>query len=137
MIPHSMWIRVFQLDLEWIDPNKAVRTALYEAANVLLGRITRFSKLKRWVQMCQATRFKTGQGRLGAQDRADPASNVDRRHNLPVERSGMKGQPSYQIGASDDPHNVIFAQDRQAFDTMSLHQPHNLVVLPVVDGREA
>jgi transposase len=25
-----------------------VRTALYEAANVLLGRITRFSKLKRW-----------------------------------------------------------------------------------------
>ena len=25
-----------------------VRTALYEAANVLLARITRFSKLKRW-----------------------------------------------------------------------------------------
>jgi transposase len=25
-----------------------VRTALYEAANVLLGRTTRFSKLKRW-----------------------------------------------------------------------------------------
>ena len=25
-----------------------VRTALYEAANVLLSRITRFSKLKRW-----------------------------------------------------------------------------------------
>jgi transposase len=25
-----------------------VRTALYEAANVLLVRITRFSKLKRW-----------------------------------------------------------------------------------------
>jgi transposase len=25
-----------------------VRTALYEAANVLMSRITRFSKLKRW-----------------------------------------------------------------------------------------
>jgi transposase len=25
-----------------------VRTALYESANVLLSRITRFSKLKRW-----------------------------------------------------------------------------------------
>ena len=28
--------------------DEMVRTALYEAANVLLGRITRFSKLKRW-----------------------------------------------------------------------------------------
>ena len=28
--------------------DEMVRTALYEAANVLLSRITRFSKLKRW-----------------------------------------------------------------------------------------
>jgi transposase len=28
--------------------DEMVRTALYEAANVLLARITRFSKLKRW-----------------------------------------------------------------------------------------
>jgi transposase len=28
--------------------DELVRTALYEAANVLLSRITRFSKLKRW-----------------------------------------------------------------------------------------
>ena len=28
--------------------DERVRTVLYEAANVLLSRITRFSKLKRW-----------------------------------------------------------------------------------------
>jgi transposase len=28
--------------------DEMVRTALYEAANVLLSRITRFSRLKRW-----------------------------------------------------------------------------------------
>ena len=28
--------------------DEMVRTALYEASNVLLARITRFSKLKRW-----------------------------------------------------------------------------------------
>jgi multidrug efflux pump subunit AcrB len=41
----------FPDDLTWkitYDPTSLVRTALYEAANVLLSRITRFSKLKRW-----------------------------------------------------------------------------------------
>ena len=72
--------------------DEMVRTALYEAANVLLGRTTRFSKLKRWGARCrQAARFKTGQGRPGEQDRGDPASNVDRRHNLPMERSAVDG----------------------------------------------
>jgi hypothetical protein len=71
--------------------DEMVRTALYEAANVLRGRITRFSKLKAGARCRQAARFKTGQDRLGAKDRGDPASNVDRRHNLPMERSTVDG----------------------------------------------
>ena len=40
-----------------------VRTALYEAGNVLLVRITRFSKLKRWgMDVAKPARFETGEG---------------------------------------------------------------------------
>src|ERR1700745_3634600 len=35
----------------------------------------------------QAARFKAGEGRLGSQDRSNPAPHVDRRHNLPVARN--------------------------------------------------
>jgi hypothetical protein len=48
--------------------DEMVRTALYEAANVLLSRITRFSKLKRWGMDV---------ARLGSQDRDNPAPDVD------------------------------------------------------------
>ena len=57
--------------------DEMVRTALYEAANVLLSRITRFSKLKRWGMDIAAARFKAGEGRLGSQDRNNPAPDVD------------------------------------------------------------
>src|SRR5262245_17438382 len=56
--------------------DEMVRTALYEAANVLLSRITRFSKLKRW-GMDVAKRRGSGEGRLGSQDRSNPAPHVD------------------------------------------------------------
>jgi hypothetical protein len=42
------------------------RTALYEAANALLSRVTRFSALKRWGIDVAKWRGKTGQIRLGA-----------------------------------------------------------------------
>jgi len=58
--------------------DEMVRTALYEAANVLLSRITRFSKLKRWGNgRRQAARFKASEGRLGSQDRSNPAPYMD------------------------------------------------------------
>jgi len=57
--------------------DEMVRTALYEAANVLLSRITRFSKLKRWGMDVAAARFKAGEGRLGSQDRNNPTPDVD------------------------------------------------------------
>ena len=65
--------------------DEMVRTALYEAANVLLSRITRFSKLKRWgMDVAKRRGSKAGEGRPGAQDRSDPASHVGRRHSLPL-----------------------------------------------------
>ena len=64
--------------------DEMVRTALYEAANVLLSRITRFSKLKRWGDgRRQAARFKAGEGRLGSQDRSYPAP-----HGLTAQLTG-------------------------------------------------
>lgn len=39
--------------------DEMVRTALYEAANVLLSRITRFSKLKRWVRLVGRDRLRS------------------------------------------------------------------------------
>ena len=69
--------------------DEMVRTALYEAANVLLSRITRFSKLKRWGNgCCQVARLEARESRPGAQDRSDPAPYVGRRHNLPMDCSG-------------------------------------------------
>jgi transposase len=66
--------------------DEMVRTALYEAANVLLARITRFSKLKRWaMEVAKRRGSKTSEGRTSAQDRCDPASHVGRWLNLPVD----------------------------------------------------
>jgi len=61
------------------------RTAQYEAANVLLARITRFSKLRRWA-MAVAKRRGSKRAKVAlAQDRCDPASHVGRWLNLPVD----------------------------------------------------
>ena len=56
--------------------DEMVRTALYEAANVLLSRITRFSNQTLGDGRRQAARFKAGEGRLGSQDRNNPAPDV-------------------------------------------------------------
>src|SRR5262245_55994873 len=45
------WIARFKAALDYADASESggsQGTALYDAANVLLARITRFSKLKRW-----------------------------------------------------------------------------------------
>jgi transposase len=55
-----------------------VRAMLYEAANVLLSRRTRFSALKRWGFGCrQETRHEARQSRGDSQDRRDSPSHVD------------------------------------------------------------
>ena len=57
--------------------DEMARTALYEAANVLLARIARFPKTQTLGNgRRQAARFETGEGCPGAQNRGDPASNV-------------------------------------------------------------
>lgn len=50
-----------------------VRTALYEAANILLSRVTRFSALKRWGMEGggETARIEAGQSRARAQDGLD------------------------------------------------------------------
>jgi transposase len=70
--------------------DEMVRTALYEAANVLLSRITRFSKLKRW-GMDVAKRRGSKRAKVALARKLaviDPASHVGRRHNLPMGRGG-------------------------------------------------
>jgi transposase len=71
--------------------DEMVRTALYEAANVWLSRITRFSKLKRWgLDVAKRRGSKRAEVAL-AQERGNPASNVDRWHNVSMERRAVDG----------------------------------------------
>jgi transposase len=56
--------------------DEMVRTALYEAANVLLARITVLETQTLGNGRRQAARFETREGGPGAQDRGDPALNV-------------------------------------------------------------
>src|ERR1035437_6834242 len=59
--------------------DEMVRTALYEAANILLSRVARFSTLKRWGNGCREAAWgKKSKGRLGAQDWRNPGSDVGR-----------------------------------------------------------
>jgi len=70
--------------------DEMVRTALYEAANVLLSRITRFSKLER-SGMDVAKRRGSKRAKVALARKLaviDPASHVGRRHNLPMGRGG-------------------------------------------------
>ena len=65
--------------------DEMVRTALYEAANVLLSRITRFSKLKRWgMDVAKRRGAKRAKVALARKIAGDPASHVGRRHSLPL-----------------------------------------------------
>jgi hypothetical protein len=57
--------------------DEMVRTALYEAANVLLSRITRVLQAQTLGDgRRQAARFKASEGRLGSQDRNNPAPHI-------------------------------------------------------------
>ena len=58
-----------------------VRSALYEAANVMLTRASRFSTLKRWAHggRGQAPRHEAREGGAGPQARHHPAPDVGRR----------------------------------------------------------
>jgi len=60
--------------------DEMVRTALYEAANVLCSVVADNAVLKTQALgdgRRQAARFKAGEGRLGSQDRNNPAPHVD------------------------------------------------------------
>ena len=66
-----------------------VRTALYEAANVMLTRAGRFSALKRWaLEVAEAARHEAGEGGAGPQAGRRPAPDVGRRHELPLRQGG-------------------------------------------------
>ena len=69
-----------------------VRTALYEAANVILTRPVKGSTLKSWAMRArQARRHAQGQGGAGPQARRRPAPHAGRRHVLrsPAKRAAV------------------------------------------------
>ena len=68
----------------------AMRTLLFEAANVLITRVRRFSPLK----SCAARRtqgVQEGRGCCGTQDRCGDAAPVARRDHLRLEQRGDAG----------------------------------------------
>ncbi len=68
-----------------------VRSALYEAANVMLTRAGRFSSLKRWaLAVAGAPRHEAGEGGARPQARQRPAPHVARRHGLPLRQGGRR-----------------------------------------------
>ena len=76
-------------------PADKINHALVLGGKQGIGKDTLLEPLKRAVLETQtlgdgrrqAARCKTGEGCPGAQDRSNPSSHVDRRHNLPVDRS--------------------------------------------------
>jgi transposase len=71
-----------------------VRTALYEAANVMLTRSGKFSALKRWALGAgggAAPGHAAGQGGAGAQAGDRPAPPVGGRRRVPLRRGGGRG----------------------------------------------
>ena len=72
--------------------DEMVRTALYEAANVLLSRITRFSKLKRWgMDVAKGRGSKRAKVGLAATGRLSPAQ-----HNRPQLQREVRRRSSSQ-----------------------------------------
>jgi transposase len=72
--------------------DEMVRTTLYEAAQILLVRTTKWSWLKAWADR-QAARHEKGDRRPGTSPGRDHASHLGRRHRVPLDperRSGMK-----------------------------------------------
>ena len=69
--------------------DEMVRTALDEAANVLLSRITRFSKLKRWgMDVAKRRGSKRAKVALARKIAVILHRMWGRRYNLPVDCSG-------------------------------------------------
>jgi transposase len=82
-----------------------VRTALYEAANVLLTRVTRWSPLKAWaVQARSADRWQAREGGARPQARRDPAPDLDRRHNLHLGEGASDG---CRLTSSSERHPLL------------------------------
>ena len=73
-----------------------VRTALYEAANVMLTRAVRFSTLKRWaLEVAKRRGMKRAKVALARKLAGHPASHVGRRHHF---RWGKEGRVPHQEG---------------------------------------
>jgi hypothetical protein len=68
-----------------------VRTALYEAAHIMLTRATKFSTLKRWAVDGKAAWHETGESCAGPQACDDPSSHVDERERIPLEQGSLCG----------------------------------------------
>ncbi len=72
------------------------RTALYEAANAILSRITRFSALKRWGMDVAKRRGRRGPRGGGPQTRRHFASDVGRRNELSLDKGDVAGSRACQ-----------------------------------------
>ena len=69
------------------------RTALYEAANVILSRVMKFSALKRWgMDVAKRRGTKRAKGGPGAEARRDFASHVGGRKGLPLDEGTGRAQ---------------------------------------------
>ncbi len=69
--------------------DRMVRTALYEAASVMLTRTVRMSPLKSWA--LAVARREKGAGRPGAQAGRRPPPHMGRWHRLPLDQQGHHG----------------------------------------------
>ena len=89
--------------------DKMLRTYLYEAANVLLTRIAKWSPLKAWGhQAREAKRTAQSQGRRGSKACHHSAPNVDRRNRVQmvIERGCQSTCIAGQIPADQRETNV-------------------------------
>ena len=76
--------------------DEMVRTALYEAANALLSRVTRFSALKRWgMDVAKRRGTKRAKVALARKIGVILASDVGRRNELPLDER-RKGDATRQ-----------------------------------------
>ena len=72
--------------------DEMARTALYEAANAVLSRVTRFSALKRWgMDVAKRRGTKRAKVALARKIGVDSASDVDGRHEFPLDEGGVEG----------------------------------------------
>ena len=71
--------------------DRLTRSYLFEAANVLLTRVERWSSVKAWaIRMAKRRRRQEGESCARAQARRFAASALARQHHLPLDEGGRR-----------------------------------------------